>query len=275
MTKKRKSLATITANKRAKLTDNSYANINQSLIMAPVHQLSLHDLIYEYTQDPSPKNYLQLLQAISANGENLAEQYDSNGLTPLHVAAAFKAKFLIKIMLGCGVSIDSLDEKGNTCLHQVIKAGELNFATKLLKLGASVQYKDKDENTPLHLLASSKGETASLAKQLLMSGADVDAKNSQLNTALHEAVISNNVQMVKVLLNWKANVLTVNKADLTPLQLALKLADDRIDKNDHEIVHLLFERQRQIYQISVPASDNFAETTTTLHSSLSTLAPGL
>lgn len=56
------------------------------------------------------------LEEIISKGVN-PNTKDSDGFTPLHVAASVNEKACLKLLLDVGANIDALDEDGNTPLH--------------------------------------------------------------------------------------------------------------------------------------------------------------
>ncbi|HVW99864.1 MAG TPA: ankyrin repeat domain-containing protein, partial [Candidatus Babeliaceae bacterium] len=62
-----------------------------------------------------------------------------------------------------------------------------------------------------------------MAYQLLGYGADINAIDDLGETVLHHAVIENNEQAVRFLLEFHPDILLANKEGLTPLQIAQKL----------------------------------------------------
>lgn len=89
----------------------------------------------------------------------------------------------------------------------------------LLKAGADVNAKTKDEETALMLAVD--GGHMDCVKALLEAGADVNAKNKNGWTALMAAVAKNNVDCVKVLLKAGADVNAKDKDGVTTLMRAV------------------------------------------------------
>ncbi|TGZ78511.1 ankyrin [Ascodesmis nigricans] len=68
------------------------------------------------------------------------------------------------------------------------------------------------------------------AREILAAGAKVDCLDSELNTPLHYAVQIANIpcalEMVKLLLKYKANVVAMNKAGKTPVEVAARRGEE-------------------------------------------------
>ena len=80
--------------------------------------------------------------------------------------------------------------------------------TYLVKIGAEVNVKDSDGNTPLHH-AVGDGQVE-VAKCLIANGANVNAKNKIDYTPLFDA-IPNSVEAVKLLIGHGANINVTGK----------------------------------------------------------------
>lgn len=135
---------------------------------------------------------------------------------------------------------------GWTALHAAASEGRLAVAKLLLEHGATVDILDERGYTPLHTTArSSVGHGASektapqraeVAALLLEHGAAVNARTPHGDTALSNAVLRNNVGLVKVLLAHKADPNIANAQGMTALHTAAFNGPDR-----SEIARLLLE----------------------------------
>ncbi|MBS0236277.1 MAG: ankyrin repeat domain-containing protein [Proteobacteria bacterium] len=81
-----------------------------------------------------------------------------------------------------------VDANGNTALHNASRLSDKDQAEVLLKAGASVNVRNNNGNTPLHLSAFdsfSTSEPVNSFRFLLNNGADVMAEDNDGNTVLH------------------------------------------------------------------------------------------
>ena len=97
---------------------------------------------------------------------------DTNGWTPLHLAARRSTPEAVGLLLDRGANIDTRNEDGQTPLHlaAVWERPRIEVITLLLNRGADINARDNRNRTPLHL-AIKKG-TQAAKKILLDRGAD-------------------------------------------------------------------------------------------------------
>uniref|UniRef100_A0A665UGK0 Serine/threonine-protein phosphatase 6 regulatory ankyrin repeat subunit C-like n=1 Tax=Echeneis naucrates TaxID=173247 RepID=A0A665UGK0_ECHNA len=88
---------------------------------------------------------------------NLADVIDSpdtQGQTPLMLAALGSHTDCVHILLEKGANADAADKKGFTALHRAAMLGSEDCVSALLEHGASALCRDSQGRTPLHLAAS-------------------------------------------------------------------------------------------------------------------------
>jgi len=144
------------------------------------------------------------------------------GGTPLHVAAAYGHDQVVKILLGEGVAVDSLDHEGRTGLFHAVQEGRLETAKVLIAAGA-------DPNascTPLH--AALIRSNVELVKLLLGSGANPELKDAQGRTPLSIAVQGGDGTVVRLLLDGGADPDLRSQDGFTPLLSAIRQRDSTI-----------------------------------------------
>ena len=139
--------------------------------------------------------------------KHLKNAIDDKGL--LHDAIARRDAERVKLFLGLGANVNSKDVEGDTPLHQAVERNDLKVAEILLQNGANINARDKVGRTPLHDAASHG--YPEIAKFLLQYGAKVNVIDNHENTPLHLAATIGNSKTVEVLLNhgarkyWKDN----------------------------------------------------------------------
>ena len=224
-------------------------------------------LLLEHGANPNAKKYCGKTPLIAAckykyiNTAKLLLKYGANvndilneNITPLFEAccgydAAMDANFnLVKLLLDHGADADPQPLKnGATPLSKAVENISYKTAILLLEHGAKPN-NDTCENMPiLNYLCNSiytpeeyEAEKLRLIEALLQHGADVDYFSKCYATPLFLACRCNNIDVVKLLLEYGANVNIPVYTDIpgyteiTPLQIARK-------NNNTEIVELLLE----------------------------------
>ena len=165
----------------------------------------------------------QLLQS----GVDINTQHQTSGTTVLMIASSYyyydnEVEFLIRK----GAKLDLQDNDGKTAL---IWASSNSFpnAKILVTNGANVNLAANDGMTPFlqaTLGVSSGKVTIEICDLLRKKGANINAsltkKSAMSWTALHYAVINGDVELVKYLIKYGANVNKATGEGSTPLYLA-------------------------------------------------------
>ncbi len=172
-----------------------------------------------------PPDVLALFAAIKANDESdvlrlLTEGVspnvdDAHGFKPLHSAASFNRPNLIRLLAEAGGDLDAhcpgtvfvyappLKDGSRfvrppihiselfTPLHFTIEWDALEAAQELVRLGADINARDAQGQTPLRLAVETSGTyhlvSPRLAKFFIAAGADVNAYDRDGYTIFHEA----------------------------------------------------------------------------------------
>lgn len=117
----------------------------------------------------------------------------------------------VKNLVAAGADVNCKDGYGNTALHFVVSSTYKCFCSfnskmmeVLLPLGANVDELNDDGSTPLHHAVQSSG-CAPKVVALLKAGANVNARDSIRNTPLILAGWNSQANVVKILLDAKAD----------------------------------------------------------------------
>jgi len=105
----------------------------------------------------------------------------------------------------CGPD-EYIDYEGNTALCMALRFGKLEAAAMLIGKGADIKIRVSDESSILHLAVNS--ESIPCVKLVLskFTAEDVNLVNDEGLTALHFAAYSNNLDIIKLLIEAGADV---------------------------------------------------------------------
>jgi ankyrin repeat protein len=162
-------------------------------------------------------DYLAKVKAMLENGTDVNLK-DSEGLTPLHVAALTGHKDIAELLLANGADVNARSDGGLTPLHQAAYRGHKDISELLLRKGADVNAKASHDETPLFLAAGTGYKD--LAELLLTNGADVNAMAKDGAMPLHQAAANGNKRLVEFLLAKGADINKKTNHGETPLVYA-------------------------------------------------------
>jgi cytohesin len=182
-------------------------------------------------------NYLITSDLIDFNIKN------DDGWTPLGLARKNNAKDVIKLILEKYNDIDKVDSNGITDLTLASYSGDINKVVELIKSGADVNFIHKDSGaTPLHI-AVPNGHNE-VVKTLIQSKADINKAEINGWTPLHIAAENGHNEVVKTLIQSNADINQANINGWTPLNTAAL--------NGHnEVVKTLIQSNADINQANI------------------------
>ena len=163
----------------------------------PLHMILSSDKFYDHDTLLEMIIFKQLIK----HGANINIKCNQYGdLTPLQLAAKHGKAYETKFLIDCGVDMNVQDKVGRTALQIAIMEGSKR--------------------------------TADTAKILIKAGAKVNTQGmNTLWTPLHSAVMFNDFQMVKLLVEAGANVNAEDHDGRTPIRFAYEvIGEDNEDK---------------------------------------------
>uniref|UniRef100_A0A671R2E6 Ankyrin-1-like n=1 Tax=Sinocyclocheilus anshuiensis TaxID=1608454 RepID=A0A671R2E6_9TELE len=188
------------------------------------------------------KNHMRVMDLLLKHSASL-EAVTESGLTPLHVSSFMGHLNIVKILMQKGASPHASNVKVETPLHMASRAGHCEVAEFLLQNAAPVDAKAKvvtviclkcmtyrkrdiklyfhqDDQTPLHC-AARMGHNE-MVKLLLEHKANPNSTTTAGHTSLHIASREGHAQTASILLDMNAQLTKMTKKGFTPLHVAAK-----------------------------------------------------
>jgi ankyrin repeat protein len=143
---------------------------------------------------------------------------DAGGDTGLCLGARFGHSSVVELFLIHGVDVSRCGRYGQSPLHQAINKRHSKIAELLILKGADLGYGCHKGLTPLHQTA--KVDLANIALMLLQHGARVDTPDLERWTPLALAAIHGSNKVMRVLLEWNADISMKSYLGRTALSVA-------------------------------------------------------
>jgi ankyrin repeat protein len=147
-----------------------------------------------------------------------------DGTTALHWTVHWDDIETTRLLIGAGANVSAADDLGVTPLSLACTNGNAAMAAALLKAGADPNAARVSGETPL--MTAARTGSAETVKLLAASGADVNAKEkTKRQTALMWAVAERHNDVVRVLLDHRADVQARSSSGFMPLLFASQQGD--------------------------------------------------
>ena len=159
----------------------------------------------------------------------------ANGKTPLHILSESRDDESLVITLSLlllkrGAGVNKRDKDNRTPLHLAVRQNQTKLVVILLENGADTTAGDIYGKTPLHILSESQADESlviTLALLLLKCGAGVNSRDKDNCTPLHLAVRRNQTKLAVILLEHGADATAGDIYGKTPLHLLIESRDDK------------------------------------------------
>ncbi|XP_038104288.1 uncharacterized protein LOC119765139 [Culex quinquefasciatus] len=174
-------------------------------------------------------NLLEIAQLLIDHSSELNRQ-NNNGDTALHLAVSKGELEIVMALIAREAEISLTNKR------------EVNRPSSSISKNASLHWKDKDGNTPLHLaivkmcrsrclggtyISFEIDRLMKIALFLIDHASELNTQNNNGDTALHLAVLANELEIVKALIAKKVNLSLKNRDSKTALQLAAEKIERR------------------------------------------------
>lgn len=167
-----------------------------------INQIKMNDIINPYLTNLNNNGYTNLQLAILSNETDkvrnillcdITNKYidikSRNGETALNIAVGGYNIEIIKMLLCQNPDINTIDNKGNTPLHNAVNSYFSDYMLNICKLlvdnGANQKIKNQDGDTVLHLAL--KERDLELFNYLISCGPEITTDDGYYNTLLHIA----------------------------------------------------------------------------------------
>ncbi|KAK8044342.1 ankyrin repeat-containing domain protein [Apiospora rasikravindrae] len=113
--------------------------------------------------------------------------FDSEGLAPLHLACLHDNSNALKKLLHHGANVDATDRQGETPLHLAALRGQVTFASWLLDAGSNINRRNSHGDAALHKACRypGLGQDNQIVEYLLGRGTNASMVNDYGDTVLH------------------------------------------------------------------------------------------
>lgn len=156
----------------------------------------------------SKENSLPISQYLIKKGLGL-NQIDQKGETPIFLA---KSAEIIKLFVNNGANINIKNKFGKTPIFKYTIQNNYDLLEAAIKNGADVNVLDLNKKSPLMYATKLK-----IQKILLDNAASPNLKYPDGNSIIHKAIIDNNDEYVKLLLDYKPNLSVKDTRGYRPL----------------------------------------------------------
>lgn len=163
-------------------------------------------------------NKFEICEFVLSKGLMGVNTINNNGNTPLHNAAIYNSKEAAEILLRYGAKVNAKAEYDETPLHVAAKNDSKEIAELLISHGAKINAKDAFEKTAVSIAAENNSKE--VLELLLSHGADINSKDDVKLTPLHLAALNDYKEIVETLLQHGADINAKDNSGKTALELA-------------------------------------------------------
>lgn len=243
----------LNAGAKTDVIDDKGYSVSNFTAAAGVENIALYDLLIKnganITKDKTPRGANALL-LITPNLTNFKmvdyfiskglklKSTDKDGNGVFNYTAQKGNKEMLNLLIKKGLSYKNLNKKGGNAMLFATRGSRggynsLSFFKYLENLGIKVNITNNEGKTPLHNLAYSNKDFASI-NYFINKGVKINQADKNGNTALINASSRNSLDIIKLLISKTTNINHVNKEGQTALTRAIR--------NKSNILQFLIEK---------------------------------
>jgi len=159
---------------------------------------------------------------------DLVRAVDSEGITPLHLAAEHGRQQIVELLLEKGADVNAKSGFKRTPLHYAASSGHEGIVGRLMAKGAELNALDSFVLSSIFMAAYNGHQK--IVEMLLSSGIDLNTTEKNSVTLLHAAAMSGNAELVKMLLAKGIDRNIRNSYGKTPLHFAASRGREAVVK---------------------------------------------
>eukprot|EP00501_MAST-03F_sp_TOSAG23-6_P001800 GSMAST32.ASY1.ANO1.1878.1 assembled CDS len=161
-----------------------------------------------------------LTLALLARGIKVNEK-NTNGQTPLHLAALKKREKVVRCLLDRGANVNAFDEEHNTPLHYAASVGADKVVLMIVESGADLSLQDALDHTPWRVALLNEHEETAMILQMIDVGAPIDVTDASTgNTILMGASMCGSKRIIEMCLRKGAKLGLQNLEGKTAIHFA-------------------------------------------------------
>ena len=223
--------------------------------------LSLYDKSKEYDYQIQPTletplhwaamkgNFYIVKELIKIYKENHIELDKKNlfGVTPFMLANLRQDKYICELFYENVVDVNEQDNEGNSIVHLISALGDVKWLKYMIKkFNVNCYLKNNQGNTPFIQAILNENvdcvkffiEMFNNKKNPQFVSTNINWRNKYGQTPLHAAVFTGNTKIIKLLLEFKADISAIDQNELTPYHYAYMEEKKEVIDCIHETLNL-------------------------------------
>ncbi|KAL9957509.1 hypothetical protein ACROYT_G039148 [Oculina patagonica] len=215
-------LSLLSSRNSRRVSDNSMGenslqqSINETVERNPCKRIGLHQACRDGMAD--------VAERLIRINPSACDEYDKDGLTPLHHAARGNFVKIIQLLLDAGADINATATKSCSYMTPLTCASKFNSydaCRALIQNGANMVKKTCNGQSPLHF-AARKGHIRIMEILLNEGGIPVNLEDNDKATPLHTAAQAGQTDVIRKLVLYGGDMALRDNDGYTPLHLAAR-----------------------------------------------------